>query len=112
MIAEERVEVVVLSPEEREQYNMFIPRAKEKHIRRGRDASAQVRLLAILKLRQLLQSWHAKSETGGLGLQRYLPLSSVWQFITFVSPKYRSHSKCSRRPAAPMLRLVGISTPP
>lgn len=49
----ERVEVVVLSPEERERYNMFIPRAKEKHIRRGRDTRAQVLLRAILRLRQL-----------------------------------------------------------
>lgn len=48
----ERVEVVVLSPEEREQYKMFLLEAKE-NTRRGRDTRAQVLLRAILKLRQL-----------------------------------------------------------
>ena len=49
----ERVEVVVLSPEEREQYKMFVLEAKEKRTRRGRDTRAQVLLRAILKLSQL-----------------------------------------------------------
>lgn len=49
----ERVEVVVLSPEEREQYKMFLLEAKEKRTRRGRNTRAQVLLRAILKLRQL-----------------------------------------------------------
>lgn len=44
----ERVEVVVLSPEEREQYKMFLLEAKEKRTRRGRDTRAQVLLRAIL----------------------------------------------------------------
>lgn len=48
----ERVEVVVLSPEEREQYN-FLVEGKEKRTRRGRDTRAQVLLRAILRLRQL-----------------------------------------------------------
>lgn len=49
----ERVEVVVLSPEEREQYKKFLLEAKEKRTRRGRNTRAQVLLHAILKLRQL-----------------------------------------------------------
>lgn len=49
----ERVEMVVLSPKEREQYNMLILWAKEKHFRHRRDTRAQVLLRAILKLRQL-----------------------------------------------------------
>lgn len=49
----ERVEVVVLSPEEREQYKMFILEAKEKPTRPRRDTGAQVLLRVILNLRQL-----------------------------------------------------------
>lgn len=66
--------------------------AKNKHTRRGRDTRAQALLRAIIKI---MQSWHAEFEIGGPELQRCLPLSSVWQFFTFISLEIRGHSKRS-----------------